>query len=119
MTEQLPPLSAWTSADSSLAQRLEQAEEALRQREEQLAALIGQSAAGFGQVDLTGKFTFVNDRFCEITGRTRQELLALRMQDITHPDDLPRNISLFERARSDGAPFVHEKRYGRMARSCG
>jgi PAS domain S-box-containing protein len=111
MQEQLTPLSACTEPDPMIAQRLERAEEALRQREEQLAAFIGQSAAGFGQVDLTGKFTFVNDRFCEISGRTRPELLGLRMQDITHPDDLPGNISLFERARSGGAPFVYEKRY--------
>ncbi len=94
MQEQLAPLSACTEPDPTIAQRLERAEEALRQREEQLAAFIGQSAAGFGQVDLTGKFTFVNDRFCEISGRTRQDLLGLRMQDITHPDDLPRQHQL-------------------------
>ncbi len=51
MREQLAPLSACTEPDPTIVQRLERAEEALRQREEQLAAFIGQSAAGFGQVD--------------------------------------------------------------------
>ena len=39
-------------------------------------------------VDLEGRFTFVNDRFCEIVGRPRDELLAQHMEDITHRDDV-------------------------------
>jgi PAS domain S-box-containing protein len=89
------------------------AEEALREREEQLSAFIDQATAGFAQVDLSGRFKLVNDRFCEITGRSREELLTLRMQEITHPDDLPANIVKFERAVTDGTPFAHEKRYVR------
>jgi PAS domain S-box-containing protein len=89
------------------------AEEALREREEQLSAFIDQATAGFAQVDLSGRFTLVNDRFCAIAGRSREELLSLRMQDITHPDDLPANIVKFERAVTDGTAFAHEKRYVR------
>ncbi|MET1112459.1 MAG: PAS domain S-box protein [Allosphingosinicella sp.] len=89
------------------------AEAALREREGQLSAFIDQATAGFAQVDLSGRFTLVNDRFCEIAGRTREELLTLRMQEITHPDDLPANVPKFERAVSDGTPYSHEKRYVR------
>jgi PAS domain S-box-containing protein len=89
------------------------AEEALREREEQLSAFIDQATAGFAQVDLSGRFTLVNDRFCAIAGRSREELLTLRMQEITHPDDLPANIVKFQRAVTDGTPFAHEKRYVR------
>ncbi|MBV8686967.1 MAG: PAS domain S-box protein [Alphaproteobacteria bacterium] len=87
------------------------AEEALREREGLLSAFIDQATAGFAQVDLSGVFTLVNDRFCEIAGRSREELLGLRMQDITHEEDLPRNVPMFERAVRDGTPYVHEKRY--------
>jgi PAS domain S-box-containing protein len=87
--------------------------EALREREAQLSAFITQSTAGFAQVDLTGVFTLVNDRFCAIAGRTRDELLTMKMQDITHPEDLPANVPKFERAVADGTPYVHEKRYVR------
>jgi PAS domain S-box-containing protein len=87
------------------------AEEALREREEQLSAFVDQATAGFAQVDLTGRFTLVNDRFCEIAARSREELLATTLQEITHPDDLPANLDKFERAVADGTPFVHEKRY--------
>jgi PAS domain S-box-containing protein len=89
------------------------AEFALREREAQFSAFINQSTAGFAQVDLDGKFTLVNDRFCEISGWSREELLQRRMQDITHPDDLARNIPLFEAAVRDGTPYAHEKRYVR------
>jgi PAS domain S-box-containing protein len=88
-----------------------EAEHAIREREEQLSAFIKQTTAGFGQVDLDGRFTLVNERFCEITGRTSDELMQLTLRDITHPDDLPRNIGLFERAVRDGTPYTHEKRY--------
>ena len=89
------------------------AEEALREREGQLSAFIDQATAGFAQVDLSGRFTLVNDRFCEIAGRSREELLALTLQEITHPEDLPANLVKFERAVADGTPFAHEKRYVR------
>ncbi|MGA9581600.1 MAG: PAS domain S-box protein [Allosphingosinicella sp.] len=89
------------------------AEEALTEREGQLSAFIDQATAGFGQVDLTGRFTLVNDRFCQIVGRSRDELLASTLQEITHPDDLPANLDKFERAVADGTPYVHEKRYVR------
>jgi PAS domain S-box-containing protein len=88
-------------------------EDALREREQQLAAFINQTTAGFAQVDLTGRFTLVNDRFCEITGRPREELLTCTMQSITHPDDLPANVPLFERAVAEGTPYTLEKRYVR------
>jgi PAS domain S-box-containing protein len=87
--------------------------DALRRREAQLSAYISQSTAGFAEVDLTGTFTLVNDRFCDITGRSREELLKLKMQEITHPDDLPGNVPKFERAVREGVPFMHEKRYVR------
>ncbi len=88
-------------------------EKALKARERKLSAYVNQSAAGFGEVDATGRFTEVNDRFCEIAGYGRGELLGRTMQSITHPDDLPRNVPLFEAAVAHGTPYTHEKRYVR------
>ena len=87
-------------------------EAALRESEAHFAAIFDQSAAGFGEVDLTGRFLRVNDRFCDISGYTREELLSgRRMQDITHPDDLPDNLRLFQHAIESGESFEIEKRY--------
>jgi PAS domain S-box-containing protein len=83
----------------------------LREREAHLSAFFSQSAAGMSEVDATGRFLRVNDRFCQITGRSREELLTLRMQDITHPGDLPRNLPLFTDAAEHGRSFDIEKRY--------
>ncbi|HEV2296105.1 MAG TPA: PAS domain S-box protein [Tepidisphaeraceae bacterium] len=89
------------------------AEEALRESEERLRAVFQQTEAGIAQVDLGGRFVLANNRYAQIIGRSREELLNLRMQDITHPDDLPRNLALLEQAVRDGTPFVIEKRYVR------
>jgi len=88
-----------------------QAEIALREREYQYSAFVNQTMAGFSQVDLSGRFTLANDRFCEIAGWSREELLDRTMQSITHPEDLERNLPLFARLVADGTPYAHEKRY--------
>ena len=87
------------------------ASEEVLARERQLSALIDQTSAGVAQVDLEGRFTLVNDRFCEIVGRSRDALLGLTVQAITHPDDQPATLPLFEAAVRDGAPYTLEKRY--------
>ncbi|MBA2919159.1 PAS domain S-box protein [Sphingomonas sp. MAH-20] len=81
------------------------------EQDAELAAIFAQTAAGLAQVDLTGRFTLVNDRFCEMVGRSRSELLAITMQSITHPDHLADNVPLFEAAVRDGTPYRIEKRY--------
>lgn len=89
------------------------ARQKLQESEEQFRAIFNQATVGNAETDLTGKFILVNDRYCEITGYSREELLQMRMQDITHPDDLPYNLALFERMLNDDRPFFIEKRYVR------
>jgi len=88
------------------------AQEALEESEQRFRALFEQSTGGIAQVDLEGRFVLVNDRYCEIVGRTREELLTLRMQDLTHPDDIPGNMASFvELAQGRRPSFTIEKRY--------
>jgi PAS domain S-box-containing protein len=89
------------------------AEQEVREREAQFSAFINQATAGFAQVDVTGRFTLVNERFCAIVGRTADELYGLTMQEITHPADLGPNLPLFAQAVEHGRSFVYEKRYVR------
>jgi two-component system, chemotaxis family, CheB/CheR fusion protein len=86
-------------------------EAALQESESRYSAIFNQATAGIAQTDLSGRFVLVNQRYCEITGRSREELASLRMQDLTHPDDLPDNLTLFDRLTRGGPNFVVEKRY--------
>ncbi|MGH9768584.1 MAG: PAS domain S-box protein, partial [Blastocatellia bacterium] len=89
------------------------AEEALRESEERFRAIISQATGGIVETDLTGRIIFANQRYCEIVGYSEAELRALRMHDITHPDDLPANAEQFRRLAAGGPDFVVEKRYVR------
>ena len=84
---------------------------ALRASEARLNALVNQAAAGIAQVDPAGRFVFVNDRYCALVGRPREELLRLRLQDLTDPADLARTMVLFQATIAGGPPFEVEKRY--------
>jgi two-component system cell cycle sensor histidine kinase/response regulator CckA len=86
---------------------------ALRDSEERLDAVFRQVNLGIAQTDLTGRFRKVNQRYCDIVGRSMDEVLGLRMQEITHADDLPSNIALFDAMVADGSDYATEKRYVR------
>ena len=89
------------------------ADAALRESEERLRAIFAQSAAGIALGDLSGKLISVNDHFCQIVGRPRDELIGIRMQDITFADDLPENQRLLTHMVETGESFEIEKRYVR------
>ena len=88
-----------------------QGEAALRRREQELAALFDQTAAGLAQIDLAGRVLRANGRFCEIVGRPLETVLSSCLADLTHPDDVPGNLELIDRAIREGTPYTHEKRF--------
>ncbi len=87
------------------------ARQKLKESEEQFRAIFDQSAAGIMETDLAGQFILVNDRFCDIMGYSREELLQKRVIDLTHPDDVTSSEKYFERAVNDGEKLLVEKRY--------
>lgn len=90
-----------------------QAEAALLDREARLKAVFAQAGAGLALTDFNGRFTEVNETYCTIVGRPRDQVLGAYMQEITHPDDLASNGALFEAAVREGRAFDIEKRYVR------
>ncbi len=88
-------------------------EERLLDSEARLRALMDQSSAGIAQTTLEGRFIFVNDHYCALVGRSRDELLSLRMHELTHPEDLPGNQIQFESLALGGQSFEVVKRYVR------
>jgi PAS domain S-box-containing protein len=86
-------------------------EEALRASEERFAGIFEQTSVGVVQCDSDGRFLLVNRRFCEITGWTADELVSLRVADVTHPEDREDSRARLKRLVADGVPFIVEKRY--------
>jgi PAS domain S-box-containing protein len=64
-----------------------QARAKLAESEERYRGIVNQSIGGIAETDTNGRFITVNDRYCEITGYPREELLQLGMQEITHRED--------------------------------
>jgi PAS domain S-box-containing protein len=88
-------------------------EHALRQSEERFRAVFEQAAVGVGTIDIdTDRFLEVNEPFCNITGRTREEMLSGSFVEMTHPDDLGANMSLHQKLKSgEISRYNLEKRY--------
>lgn len=64
------------------------AREALRISEERFRTVFNNAAAGMVTLSPDGRFLEVNEAFCNFTGYSREELLRLRVREITHHDDL-------------------------------
>lgn len=84
---------------------------ALRTSEARLAAIFAQAEVGLAEIGADGRFARVNDRFCTMLGRSREELLDLCVWDVTHPDELRENRLLFRRLAETGEMFTTDKRY--------
>ncbi|HEX2138835.1 MAG TPA: PAS domain S-box protein [Woeseiaceae bacterium] len=77
---------------------------------ERLEKIFEHAAVGIAQLDTSGQYLLVNDRYCELLGRSREELLSAGLQDVTHPDDLPTTLESFIRAIETGAALLIEQR---------
>ncbi len=89
------------------------AEEELQASEHRYRAVHDCSPVGICWVETqTGRLLKVNPKYCEITGRTEQDLLERNFQSITHPDDLVENCSkLRQLAEGKLQHYGMEKRY--------
>ncbi|WP_374469703.1 EAL domain-containing protein [Phenylobacterium sp.] len=97
--------------DASARQRLTSVARALEAREQELALIFHQAAVGLMLTDAAGGLRLVNQRFCQILGRSAEALKGLSFKAYTHPEDLARNAELFARGLATGQPFQLEKRY--------
>ena len=64
----------------------------LEAAEARYRAVFDQAAMGVARVSPTGRYLEVNDRFCQIAHASRDKLLRLTFQEITHPDDVARDV---------------------------
>jgi diguanylate cyclase (GGDEF)-like protein/PAS domain S-box-containing protein len=76
-----------TSTPPAELELLRQERDRLRESEALYANMVELAAIGISHVDVNGRFVHVNRRLCEMLGYTRDELLALTVLDVSHPDD--------------------------------
>jgi len=89
-----------------------QAEEALKTSEERFRQAFDNANDGVCIVALDGKFLQVNHRMSEILGYSREELEAMTVTDIAHPEDVDISPRFIERSVSGQiTSSVFEKRY--------
>jgi PAS domain S-box-containing protein len=84
----------------------------LLESEGRFRATFEQAAVGMAHVGVDGGWLRVNDRLCDIVGYPREELLGLRFQDITHPEDLETDLGYLRRLLAgEVETYSTEKRY--------
>jgi PAS domain S-box-containing protein len=86
-----------------------------RSGDDDFRAIFAAASIGMAQADpATRRFLRVNAAFCAITGYDEAELLALTIDDVTHPDDRGLDRDHFSRVVSGESPWCRfEKRYQR------
>ncbi len=89
------------------------AQKALRESEMRFRAVFERSPVGISLVDSrSGQYLQVNPKFCEITGRSEEELLRSDVESITHPDDIAQgNDYRRQLAEEKLTSFEMDKRY--------
>lgn len=92
----------------------QESQRALRESEERYRATFDQAPAGVCQVRFDGTFARVNSRLCELFGYTADELLQLKISDLTHPTDWAYSMQLIgELSQEQRDFFAIDKRYVR------
>ncbi|MDR3672145.1 MAG: PAS domain S-box protein [Holophaga sp.] len=86
---------------------------ALQKSEERYRSLFEQAGVGVVVIDSpAGRLCEVNDKFCDILGYTKQELLGKSFLELTHPEERDRDrIQVGRLVRGELAEYRVEKRY--------
>jgi len=71
---------------------LEKRAEALRESEQRFQATFDQAAVGIAHAGLDDRWLLVNQKFCEIVGHRREDLLDRPAQHLMYPEDLERAL---------------------------
>jgi PAS domain S-box-containing protein len=101
----------FTGSSFDITDRL-RIEDALRESEERFRGTFESAGAGIVHVDFeTPNLVRVNDRYCEMTGYTRDEVTGKSGVELTHPDDW---LAIFEEyqalTRGELTRFTREAR---------
>ena len=85
---------------------------AIQAAEARFQTVFERAGVGIALVAPDGGWINVNEALCQIVGYSRNELLQMTFQDITHGDDLDKDLSLLQQLIDDDIDrYELEKRY--------
>ena len=95
------------------ARRLRDLYATLQRSEDRLRRVIDTIPAHAWSTLPDGSVDFINQRFLEFTGRSREDLLGWGWGSVVHPDDLTRYVNQWDAAVAAGKPLESEARVRR------
>ena len=75
--------------------------------------MLQQLPVGVYEVDLEGRFVYVNERWCKLTGLDPEQAHGESWASVVHPEDLERVVAEWRRSRAEQRDFSLEYRYVR------
>ncbi len=78
---------------------------------QRLSAIFDTASVGLAEITLEGRFVRVNEELCRIMNLSREDMLALTVQDLTYPEDLWLTTRALEEVLSTGRATGFDKRY--------
>ncbi len=103
-----------TMADSLASSRdaLREQNAALAETESRFRGAFHNASIGMALVATDGSFVQINESLCRILGYSEEELLSLKVTDITHPHDIARSHQHVDRALAgEFSKYLIQKRY--------
>ena len=98
--------------DSIYMVRLKEAEEASKRNWALFQNTFENAAVGIAHISMDGRLVRVNKTLCEIVGYDKAELQKMTFQEITHPEDLKKDLALMEQLiHGEIDHYTLEKRY--------
>lgn len=87
-------------------------QKALRESEQRFSNAVECSAVGMALLGLDGAWQQINQAFASFLGYSKEEMMRMSFQELTHPDDVAHSVEMF-RALAAGNPdsYQLEKRY--------
>ena len=86
--------------------RLREAHQKQRESEVRFNQAFEHAALGMALTDIEGRFMDVNPYLCQVLGYSKEELLGMKFNDITDPEDQQIGLSAINRTLSGASDYV-------------